>query len=314
MIRRRKPEEEDSSLELLLDTMCNTFGGVMFIAISLLVIISMMTQNVVKEIEASQDTATVIEELESLHKIYAELLKNIQLQQEQIKLKKQGTLDKRFQETVLLQQLLEKTKLELAAEMLQEKTLDALLQKTNIAIKDLEKKTLDQKIRLSRIEPELLDVQQKIAKLEEQLRNVPVLQFRTMERSDRAPFFLMMQKDMVYPVGPWTQEGKGNDIDKSVICATHNYQGETILSCRINPGAGIKVLENGVFSPDFQKLLGRIPPKRVPKFFITPGSAKTVYAMREILKQNNIYHGIVVGESDDAQFLFKYSTKDEYEY
>ena len=44
MKRRRRSEEEDSSLELLLDTMCNTFGGVMFIAISIFVIISGMTQ------------------------------------------------------------------------------------------------------------------------------------------------------------------------------------------------------------------------------------------------------------------------------
>lgn len=35
---RRK--SEDSSLELLLDTMCNTFGGVMFIAILLSVMVS----------------------------------------------------------------------------------------------------------------------------------------------------------------------------------------------------------------------------------------------------------------------------------
>lgn len=39
-MRRRR--EDASSLELLLDTMCNTFGGVMFIAISLVVVISMV--------------------------------------------------------------------------------------------------------------------------------------------------------------------------------------------------------------------------------------------------------------------------------
>ena len=35
-----KRRENDSSLELLLDTMCNTFGGVMFIAITLAVIVA----------------------------------------------------------------------------------------------------------------------------------------------------------------------------------------------------------------------------------------------------------------------------------
>ena len=37
----KRPNSEDSSLELLLDTMCNTFGGVMFIAISLAVMVSL---------------------------------------------------------------------------------------------------------------------------------------------------------------------------------------------------------------------------------------------------------------------------------
>ena len=32
------------SLELLLDTMCNTFGGIMFIAISLVVLSQLVTQ------------------------------------------------------------------------------------------------------------------------------------------------------------------------------------------------------------------------------------------------------------------------------
>jgi hypothetical protein len=40
MSKKREPE---SSLELLLDTMCNTFGGVMFIAIALVVVLSMMS-------------------------------------------------------------------------------------------------------------------------------------------------------------------------------------------------------------------------------------------------------------------------------
>ncbi len=314
MIRRRRSEEDDSSLELLLDTMCNTFGGVMFIAISLLVIISMMTQSPVKESEARQDTATVIEELESLQKIYAELLKTIQLQAEQIKLKKQSTIDEKLQEIVLLQQLLDSTKVKLEAAKLQEKTLTSMLQKTRTVINELERKTLEQKITLDRIEPDLLDKQQKLAKLQEELRNAPTLSFRTMERSSRAPFFMMIKDDMVYPVGPWGREGKSSDIDKSVSTTSLNYQGEAIVSCRPVPGSGIKILNNGEFSDEFQKLLGRVPPERVPKFFITPGSSRTVYKMREIMKQKNIYHGMILGEKDDSPFLFKYSTKDDYEY
>ena len=37
----KKSRDFESSLELLLDTMCNSFGGVMFIAISLIIVLTM---------------------------------------------------------------------------------------------------------------------------------------------------------------------------------------------------------------------------------------------------------------------------------
>ena len=50
------------------------------------------------------------------------------------------------------------------------------------------------------------------------------------------------------------------------------------------------VFENGYtvsknLSSEFQLLLNRIPPGRVPKFCISPGSAKTAFTMRELLKK-----------------------------
>jgi hypothetical protein len=45
MPKLRRTQSESDSLELLLDTMCNTFGGIMFIAISLLIISSFVSKN-----------------------------------------------------------------------------------------------------------------------------------------------------------------------------------------------------------------------------------------------------------------------------
>ena len=65
-MRRRR--EDASSLELLLDTMCNTFGGVMFIAISLVVVISMvrsasraLEENVPRKLEQLQQELARLE-------------------------------------------------------------------------------------------------------------------------------------------------------------------------------------------------------------------------------------------------------------
>lgn len=60
------------SLELLLDTMCNTFGGIMFIALALVIISQMVTDKVVSESPEKVDP----QELEMLEHSVALLQKN----------------------------------------------------------------------------------------------------------------------------------------------------------------------------------------------------------------------------------------------
>ncbi|WP_417386432.1 hypothetical protein [Gimesia sp.] len=48
MARRASAEAKESSLELLLDTICNTFGGVLFIAILVIVLVNMSSRQVNK--------------------------------------------------------------------------------------------------------------------------------------------------------------------------------------------------------------------------------------------------------------------------
>jgi TolA-binding protein len=73
----RRRQEEDSSLELLLDTMCNTFGGVMFIAISLAVMLSM--RSAVNAVPA--DTSA---EIRAVQQRIAELQLELEQQKNQV--------------------------------------------------------------------------------------------------------------------------------------------------------------------------------------------------------------------------------------
>ncbi|MBE6403717.1 MAG: hypothetical protein E7039_08365 [Lentisphaerae bacterium] len=310
---RRKASEE-SSLELLLDTMCNTFGGVMFIAISLLVIISVMTQDMPQQDEEPADMATLQQEIESLQKIYADLLKELQLKAEQIKLRKSDKTQEKYQELLMLMQLVKEIKLKIEATTLADKTLTAAILKTDKLLAELKKETAKQELELEKLQQELLNAREKLAKLTENERNAVQLSFRVMERSDRAPFFIMMNKELAYPIGPWKSDGKKDNIDKAVIVSSYQYQNSQVMSCKINPGMGIPVLDGEDFSSQFQSLLAKIPPGRVPKFFIPPGSAATAYKMREIMKQRNIYHGTVLSPDDDTPFMFKFTQKAEYEY
>ncbi|WP_373649718.1 hypothetical protein [Schlesneria sp. DSM 10557] len=68
MSRRRAPKQE--SLELLLDTICNTFGGVLFIAILVVMLLQQTTDNPSQPASDSQPTSDIVpvpeEEVESL--------------------------------------------------------------------------------------------------------------------------------------------------------------------------------------------------------------------------------------------------------
>ncbi|MBO5923085.1 MAG: hypothetical protein J6Q81_01095 [Lentisphaeria bacterium] len=311
MSRRRKKEE--SSLEMLLDTMCNTFGGVMFIAISLLVILSIMTKDIPIPDEKA-DLETLQQEIISLQKVYADLLKELQLKAEEIKLRKNSNIDSKYKELLLLMQLVQDTRLKIEAARLADKTLTAALQKLNQKLELLKKEALQQERELEKLQKEQLEMQEKLAKLTEAERQAPQLAFRVMERSDREPFFLMLRDNMVYPVGPWGSDASIDQIDTAVNAMPYHYQNERLISCTIKPGAGIAILDGNDFSDQFQQLLNKLPPGRVPKFFITPSSAPTAYKMREIMKQRNIYHGTVIAAEDDSPFMFKFTQKAEYEY
>ena len=311
---RRKAISEDSSLELLLDTMCNTFGGVMFIAISLLVIISAMTQDMPQKNEEPADMATLQQEIESLQKIYAQLLKELQLKSEEIKLLKSDKTAEKYQEILMLMQLAKETRLKIEAAKLTDKTLTIAIRKTGKTVEEISKANTKQDLELEKLQMDLLTAQEKLAKLNETERNAVQLSFRVMERSDRTPFFIIMNKDMVYPVGPWKSDGNKDSIDKAVTVSAFQYQNSQIMSCKINPDMGITVLDGEDFSEKFQTLLSKIPPGRVPKFFIPPGSAATAYKMREIMKKRNIYHGTVLSPNDDTPFMFKFTQQAEYEY
>ena len=62
----KKNHETESSLELLLDTMCNTFGGVMFIAIALIVVLSISSKISTPETEDTKEISPQrLEELQA---------------------------------------------------------------------------------------------------------------------------------------------------------------------------------------------------------------------------------------------------------
>ena len=109
----RRRQDEDSSLELLLDTMCNTFGGVMFIAISLAVMLSM--RGAVERVTAdeSAEILKTRQQITVLQQQIEAFQKEQKAAEEIINSSAADPLIRLAQEVVILEQMLEIRKLRL---------------------------------------------------------------------------------------------------------------------------------------------------------------------------------------------------------
>ncbi|MFN9912049.1 MAG: hypothetical protein ACK53L_05675, partial [Pirellulaceae bacterium] len=77
-LRRRTSQISSGSLDLFLDTICNTFGGIMFLAILLTMMVQMRGESEAPSAEASPDLSPpqimeLMSELERLDRQYQEL-------------------------------------------------------------------------------------------------------------------------------------------------------------------------------------------------------------------------------------------------
>ena len=111
----RRSRGEASSLELLLDTMCNTFGGVMFIAISLFVVISAMEP---KRPETPEPPPVPTEELrEEISRLEKELRRHalrLETARREMALRQDGDPERRLRELALREEQLRERKLALS--------------------------------------------------------------------------------------------------------------------------------------------------------------------------------------------------------
>ena len=308
-MRKRRHCEDDSSLELLLDTMCNTFGGVMFIAIMLFVIISNLVQTKVNDPAPSPEE--LYRQIESLRVILQDLQQQLVLQNEELKKLEASSTDSRWQEILLLEKSIQPKELSrqtLTTQLAAEKLRSDLLGKQ---IKVVQDKKLQQQLRNNELNMQIMQTQQQLQELRTQPDVSRQLTFKMIKPGSEAPFFIILFQDSVYPVGPWQYDDRPDAPDPAV---ESQFIQSHIVQCRIRPGAGCQVLQNNDLSKDFLKLMRKIPKNRIPKFYIYPNSAPTAFRMREILKKANIRHGCTLALNNDEPFYYQYTAQANYEY
>ncbi|MBO5760785.1 MAG: hypothetical protein J6S53_04500 [Lentisphaeria bacterium] len=310
----RKRSEEDSSLELLLDTMCNTFGGVMFIAISLAVMISMRSAvSSVQEDYSAEKLASLQKELATLQQVFtvkkqeterlALAVKNMSNDPRLILVNEIAFLEQKLKERLLEVKLKEQKRL-----LIQTQLTDILSKNLKIAnaLKESKEKNIVLEKEIKIFEEEL-DKQKKILSV-----LVPKnLVFNTMVEKNLAPYYIIVNEGKVWKVGP---EISGDSYKPDSAVKLEIRGG--IYYCHPIAGRGTEIFDNDDFSGEFLMLIQNLPKDRVPEFVISKNDAEVFAKMREKLKKQKIFHGFSVQKKENDVFGYHFMNNDrgKYEY
>ena len=303
----RRRQEEDSSLELLLDTMCNTFGGVMFIAISLAVMLSM--RGAVKSISTDESKA-----IEAAQQKIVELQQKIDQYEKEQKtageLIRQTSADPRMQlvrEIVFLEQTLETRKIQ--QKLAEQKRTLARTQLLDIQNKNQKITAALQKE--EERETNLLRRKQELEKAMAKYSGGKNNAFSTLSRKELPPYFILMNDGKVWSIGPDISE---SSYEPAPAVTYEARDGRYI--CRPKPGKGIAVFKDGALSAELLSCLRSVPQDRVPEFVISPGDAAVFALLREKLKALKLFHGFRLQKQNQDEFDYQFSNdeKGSYEY
>ena len=305
---------EESSLDLLLDAMCNTFGGVMFIAILLTVMISIRgleKKNAVPDQSENievvrQQAAKLRNELDVLMKKTDEqskLLENLKADPRLRLIHEIAIMERMYREKQLLQKMaVQKVNLSRSIlKNLEVQTLKAVAeqQKTEKQLKEhLAKVKVKKKI--------LADLNKKIGSAH--LKN---LVFVTMVKKEDIPYFLFVNDGKIWPVGPEIN-GKSYTPNPAV---TYEVKDQA-FRCFPKPEKGIRIFAGNELAPEFRKFMNELPSGRIPEFIISKNDAGVFYRLREILKKQNVFHGFLMqsADRDYCEYHFTKRTEKFYEY
>ena len=304
----------ESSLELLLDTMCNSFGGVMFIAISLIIVLSMTS----KVKEAVTDNFQNLEEMqtkvEELKKEFTQIQLDTKQIQHALEIFKNDPRLKYLKDIVLLEDKLKKIEMEdkmLSVELeVQNKKNSELVNKKTLIQTELTKKQL----KYQKITAENIKQEQELKSLNEELKRTASehITFKTMSPTQKAPYYLIVFNSKIWRVGP---DKKGDPPHSDVNYAKAQQDGQEYIICTIRDlNSGVPLIENGRISPEAYALLQNIPQDRFPSLSIHSDSVEDFCKFREELKKNNTTHSVdTFFESLGNKFIYFYTnTKDHY--
>lgn len=309
-----RKNSEDSSLELLLDTMCNTFGGVMFIAILLSVMISIrgsaksepVPDQKEKIAEVKQQITRLQKELEDFIKATREQARTLEemVSDPRLRLIHEIALLEQMHKEKLLAQQLAVQKVKLSRSTL--KNLEIKTEKVLEEQKETEKTLAQVQSQVDQKKKVLAELTKKIGSVD--LRN---MYFMTVVKKEEVPYFILVNDGKIWAVGP---EMQGESYVPNQAVSTQTKSGR--VYCQGVPGKEVTIFSGKDLSPEFETFMKKLPPNRVPEFVISKSDAPVFFRLREILKKQKLFHGFRIQSADNDVFYYQFAnqSKGSYEY
>ena len=309
--------DDSSSLELLLDAMCNTFGGVMFIAITLAVVLFSRNalENTKKDAERNQERYDDV--LRRVDELKAKLNELAQRRQEMIRTTQMMEADPRLKnlrqiavmESQINNEAIRKTILSKEFIFVENK-----LKHLKAEQKNLEKELNEQKDTIGKELPKVQKKEKILETLAQELKDTsPVsLAFTTLEtHDDRPSYFILLRNGRFWRVGPGTLTS-ADGIPKPLDDVTYTLKGNRVF-CFPKEDAGCEAMSGSQLSQECLQMLSDIPNDRGALFCFGKEDAELFYKMREEMKRLGIFHGFSIN-ADGSTFTYLVTTNTHYEY
>lgn len=197
------------SLELLLDTMCNTFGGIMFIAISLIVISQQVTKSQQEMTDEAINKANMIKMEQNIKNLQQEIIALRQQELEQLLQSKDISPERKEiikellavkDENLKIISDIERIDIKTAAEQERLKRLKDEEDELNTKLAEKKRQLKEKKAEIAETKRQILE---QIAQLEKTLKNLQpkTLRFSREVATDLKPYWVLLKDNIIYRSG-----------------------------------------------------------------------------------------------------------------
>ena len=301
---RRQMISTDDSLELLLDTICNTFGAVIFISI----LASILAQNSAPDSASPEETTAAIEETYIRQRELSELRRRQQTMESQL-----------AQQEELIRRFSNEESVSLALQILQDSQLQAKMsaQKTDAAdaIEVTERERLQLERAMQERLKELNEAKSRQTEAANNLRNIETdhghtAEVRRVHETTKFGFTFALDNGRLYSVHT-SEDQNANDMDLMINrddCEVLEVGGVTTIRPLKTAGLPIRGIVSA--QQDAKSKLAAVGKLFVVRLFVAKDSFAEFLPVKEAMTELGLEYALEIMPGDDVELFLSDKVQD----